>query len=245
MSTAQRIGFGKKVRIDWLLLALRLQANARDFAIARDELEELIALTNPGKVAIAKIMSNVRQVIFEPAPEVRQFAENGVKLFQERGEGSALPVIWGLTITSYSFFGTCAETVGRLLKLHDEFTAAEMIRRLKEKTGDRAFVARVGRYNLSSQLDWGVVTYDGKSKRYGRGKAAKISDPAMLGWLLEAVLRASNKTAMNQSQVLSSNLLFPFTITPMPMAQLAVANPRLQVIRESLNEELLAIEAWA
>ena len=242
MSTAQRIGFGKKVRIDWLLLALRLRANAQDFTVARGELEELIAATNPGKVAIAKIMSNVRQVVFEPAPEVRQFADNGVKLFQERGEIAALPVIWGLTITSYSFFGTCAETIGRLLKLHDEFTAAEMVRRLKEKTGDRAFVARVGRYNLSSQLDWGLVTYNAKSKRYGRGKAAKVSDPAMLGWLLEAVLRASNKTAMNQSQLLSSNLLSPFTITPMPMAQLAAANPRLQVIRESLNEELLAIE---
>ena len=241
MSTNQRIGFGKKVRWIWLLLAVRLRAKEVIFDDAREELEHLIAETNAGKVAISKTMSVLRQVVFLPTPECRLFSEQGMELFRRRGAAVALPVIWGLSISGYSFFGSCADTVGRLLRLHGEFTAAEMQRRLTEREGDRAFVIRIARYNLSSMLDWGLLDYDAGSKRYRRGKLTMAHDAEILGWLAEGILLASGRSSMPQAQLFASNLLFPFDIKPIALAQLAGANPRLQVIRQSLNEEIVGL----
>jgi hypothetical protein len=177
VSTNQRIGFGKKIRWDWFLLALRLRAKEVSFEDAREELEHLIAQTNAGKVAIAKSMSVLRQAIFLPAPSCKNFSDAGFDLFRRYGDSVALPVIWGLSISGYSFFASCADTVGRLLKLHAEFTAAEMQRRLTEREGDRAFVIRIARFNLSSMLDWGLLEYDAGAKRYQRGKVRRKTEP--------------------------------------------------------------------
>lgn len=241
MSSNQRIGFGKKVRWEWLLLALRLRAKGEPFDSARDELVQLIAETNPGKAAIAKILSNLRQVVFEPVASCEAFAEQGSGLFRQHGTSAAFPVLWGLSITSYSFFAQTGETIGRLLRLNTDFTAAEMVRRLAERAGDRAFVSRVARYNLSSMLDWQLLGYDERTKRYSRGRVTPLTYPEMISWLTEGVLLASGKSAMPQSQIFGSNLLFPFEIKPTPLAHLAVANPRLHVVRQNLTEELIAL----
>ncbi len=242
MSSNQRIGFGKKVRWEWLLLALRLRAKGEPFDAARDELVQLIAETNPGKTAIAKILSNLRQVVFEPVASCEAFAEHGTGLFRQRGASAAFPVLWGLSITSYSFFAQTGETIGRLLRLNADFTAAEMVRRLTERAGDRAFVSRVARYNLSSMLDWQLLGYDERTKRYSRGRVTRLADPEMISWLAEAVLLALGKSALPQSQVFASNLLFPFEMKPTPLAHLTAANRRLHVVRQSLSEELVALD---
>ncbi len=241
MSTNQRIGFGKKVRWDWLLLAVQLRAKAVSFDDAREELERLIAETNAGKVAITKTMSVLRQLVFLPTPGCRSFSEHGIELFRRRGVAVSVPIIWGLSISAYSFFASCAETVGRLLRLHGEFTAAEMLRRLTEREGDRAFVIRIARFNLSSMLDWGLLELDAGSKRYRRGKVTAAYEPEIMGWLAEGILLASDKTSMPQSQLFASNLLFPFDTKPIAAARLMAVNPRLQVTRLSLNEETIAL----
>ena len=240
MSTTQRIGFGKKIRLVWLTDALRLRANERDFDQARKELEPIIAATNPGKVAISKVMSNVRQVVFQPVAANIAHSEHGIRLIQEN-DRHAFCVAWGLSIASYSFVAATAETIGRLLKLQNHFTAAEMSRRLTERLGERGFVNRVARYNLSSFLDWDVVNCDAKKKLYSRGKSEKIKDAVLLSWLVEAVLLASGQSGMPFSQALSSLMLFPFEFDPVAATVLANLNPRLQLIRQSLNEEYLTL----
>ena len=50
------------------------------------------------------------------------------------------------------------------------------------------------------------------------------------------------QTAMPQSQLFASNLLFPFDTKPIAVTQLTAANPRLQVIRQSLSEEIVALQ---
>jgi hypothetical protein len=240
MSTTQRIGFGKKVRLVWLTEALKLRAGGCDFDHARAELEPLIATTNPGKEAISKIMSNVRQVVFQPVAANIAHSEEGIRLIRQ-SDKHAFCVAWGLSIASYSFVAATAETIGRLLKLQNHFTAADMSRRLTERLGERGFVNRVARYNLSSFLDWGVVNCDVKMKVYSRGKSEKVKDGVLLSWLIEAVLCASGQSGMPFSQALSSLILFPFEFDPVGAAVLANLNPRLQVDRQSLNEEYLSL----
>ena len=46
---------------------------------------------------------------------------------------------------------------------------------------------------------------------------------------------------MPQSQLFASNLFFPFDSKPIPVIQLTTANARLQVIRQSMTEEIIAL----
>jgi hypothetical protein len=240
MSATQRIGFGKKIRLVWLTEALKLRAGGSNFDHARTELEPLIATTNPGKDAVRKVMSNLRQVVFHPVAANIAHSEHGIQLIREN-DRNAFCVAWGLSIASYSFVATTAETIGRLLKLQHQFTAADISRRLKERLGERGFVNRVARYNLSSFLDWGVVNCEPGKKFYTRGRVVKMNDAAVLPWLIEAVLLASGQKGMPFSQALSSLMLFPFEFDPVAAVALANKNPRLQLIRQSLNEEYLAL----
>ena len=242
MSTTQRIGFGKKIRLDWLALALRLRASGADFGTARAPLTDLIAETNKGKVAITKALSNVRQVVFAPAEENEAFTAAALALYREHGERHALELVWGLSLVSYSFFALCAETTGRLLRLNETFSATELARRLAEKTGDRGFVARVGRYNLSSMLDWGVLELDPNEKAYRSAATKTVKREDLAAWLFEGVLLASRKSAQPVLHLYRSPLLFPFEIPPLLSARLAGANSRLYLSRQSLNEELLSLE---
>lgn len=242
MGTTQRIGFGKKIRFDWLALALRLRASGADFEAAREPLSDLIAETNKGKVAITKALSNVRQVVFAPTEENEAFTAAAIELYREHGESYALELAWGLSLVSYSFFALCAETTGRLLRLNDSFTAAELVRRVTEKAGDRGFVDRVARYNLSSILDWGVLNVAANNKRYRSTKLRKIRAGEIAAWLLEAILLCSRKSALPVQQLASSPTIFPFELPVLPTAALAALNPRLVVARQSLNEELLSVK---
>jgi hypothetical protein len=241
MSTTQRIGFGKKIRLDWLALALRLRASGADFEAAKAPLSDLIAETNKGKVAITKALSNVRQVVFAPTEENEAFTTAALELYPEHGERYSLELVWGLSLVSYSFFALCAETTGRLLRLNESFTAAELVRRLTEKAGDRGFVDRVGRYNLSSILDWGVLKLDGHKKEYARGAARKVTQGDLAAWLLEAALKVSQKSALPTQQLTANQALFPFTLPILPTTSLPSLNPRLMVTRLSLNEELVGL----
>jgi len=240
MSTTQRIGFGKKVRIAWLTEALKLRAAGSNFGQARTELEPLIADTNPGKDAIRKVMTNIRQVVFQPVERNTEHSKAGIHFVSENDQ-TAFCVAWGLSIASYSFLAASAETVGRLLKLQTHFTMAEMSRRLTERMGERGFVNRVARYNLSSFLDWGIVNCDAKSKLYSRGKREKIKDAVLLSWLTESVLLASGQNGMPFSQALSNLMLFPFEFEPVAAAVVVSLNPRIQLTRQSLNEEYLSL----
>lgn len=240
MSATERIGFGKKIRMVWLTEALRLRASGSDFNSARTELEPLIATTNPGKEAVRKVMANIRQVVFQPVVANIAHSEHGNRLIQE-SDRNAFCVAWGLSIASYSFVATTAETIGRLLKLQHQFTASDMTRRLTERLGERGFVNRVARYNLSSFLDWGVLSSDPTKKVYLQGNREKIRDDALLAWLVEAVLLSSRQSNTLFSHTLSSPVLFPFEFEPVSASVVAGLNPRLQLIRQNLNEECLVL----
>ncbi len=241
MSETNRIGFGKKIRGKWLLAAIRLRSEGIPFETARGKIETLVSVTNPGQEAIRKAISNIRQVVFEPAPANAAHSADGIALFKRLGDRSGLSIAWGLSITSYSFVAATAETIGRLLKLQKEFTAADMSRRLTEKLGERGFVQRVARYNLSSFLDWGIVGCNPGAKTYTPGSLIKVESEELLAWLVEAVLIASGQAGMPFNHAVSSPLLFPFSFEPAAAVVIASKNPRLHVSRESLAEEYIGL----
>jgi hypothetical protein len=71
-----------------------------------------------------------------------------------------------------------------LLKLQDEAHRTDMQRRLRKRHGDRDFVSRITRYDVSSFLDWGVIADAKKAGAYFADKIISPGTPSNWpGWL--------------------------------------------------------------
>ena len=74
-----------------------------------------------------------------------------------------------MTISAYPFVGSVAEAVGRLLKVQGVARIRDIRRRVNEKFGDREFVQRIVRYDISSFLDWGALLENTVKGQYVAG----------------------------------------------------------------------------
>lgn len=130
------------------------------------------------------------------APSLTDFRDRGLELLATVENQDRIAVHWGMSIAAYPFVASVAEVVGRLLRLQDQVSTAQMQRRIREVYGERETVARSARYVLRAFVDWGVVL---ESKDLGVYLAARqqITANHCLGiWLAEALLRAGRNGAL-------------------------------------------------
>jgi len=131
--------------------------------------------------------------------------------------------------------------LGRLLKLQHEAHRVDVQRRLREQYGDRDFVSRITRYDVSSFLDWGVIAETKKAGVYLPGKLIQPKTVEQLGWLGEAVLVSRGGTQMAFSQLCHHPVLFPISVETLNASVLRT-NARLRVARQGLNEDFVFLE---
>jgi hypothetical protein len=130
------------------------------------------------------------------------------------------------------------------MKLQKEAHIADVLRRVREQHGDRAFVKRITQYDISSFLDWGVVS---ETKQRGVYQLAKLIRPQngdQLAWLAEAVLISRNKSQIAFSELCTHPALFPIALDTLNISHLQ-DRPRLRVERQSLNQEFVFLEVPA
>jgi hypothetical protein len=146
-----------------------------------------------------------------------------------------------MAIAAYPFVGGVGEALGRLLKLQHEAHRTDVQRRLREQYGDRDFVSRITRYNVSSFLDWGIIAETKKAGVYLPGKQVQPKNAEQLAWLGEAALISRGANQMAFSKLCHHPVLFPISIETLN-ASILRANPRLKVARQGLNEECVCLE---
>jgi len=115
---------------------------------------------------------------------------------------------------------------------------------VREQHGDRGFVSRISRYNVSSFLDWGVIVPAKKGGVYLPGKQVHPRNADQLAWLAEAVLISRGEHPMPFPQLCHHPILFPVKLDTFNASVLR-ANPRLRVERQSLNEEYVFLDHHA
>ena len=140
------------------------------------------------------------------------------------------------------FVGSVAEALGRLLKLQHEAHRADIQRRLREHYGDRDFVSRIPRYDVSSFLDWGVFAEAKQGGVYLPCKQVKASNAGQLAWLAEAVLISREESQMALSKLCHHPILFPFALDAVNASVLR-SNLRLKVARQGLNDDFVLLES--
>jgi hypothetical protein len=235
------IGFNRKVRAVWLKETLRLAAAG----IPHDEIEQKvkaqIAEDNEGKETIRKVFVYLNRVWLRPPDYCIALRDEGFEIFRQHpDEKSSFLLNWGMCMAAYPFIAHVAEATGRLLRLQGEVQANQINVRIRERFGDRHFVYRSVRYNLSTFLEEGALREGSKKGIYVRGRSMKPRDARELSWLAEALLHAQDETDLPFQHLAVHGALFPFDLTDLSMATLK-SNPRLDVFRHGLNENLVGL----
>ena len=206
MKSLPIIGFDRYVPRHWLDTALAVAAGEIDRSAVVSLLENEIV----GVEARSKTMIILNRIWLTPHPTLTDFASTGVAICQASHDVDKRPFHWGMALASHPFFATVADTIGKLLKLHGEFTALQIKRRLKEQLGDRASILRATEAVLQTILEWGVIREaEGRKRTFLAGWQIAVKSASTALWLVEACLRASGRSLiLGESQ----NLLFPLQI---------------------------------
>jgi len=236
------IGFNRKVKADWLKETLQLTASG----IPKDEVESIlknkIAEVNPGKETIRKVFIYLNRVWIDPPDYCKGLRDNGIEIFIKKPNvDTAFILNWGMCIASYPFIGHVAEATGRLLRLQSEVQAVQVNQRIREKFGDRHFVHRSVRYNLSTFLDMGALKQGTKKGIYVKGNVYRPKSDIEISWLIEAVIHMQTNDNLPFTHLSQHGALFPFNINDFSANSLK-KNPRIEIFRHGLNEELVGIK---
>lgn len=239
MQSKTDIGFGKKVRAVWLDSSLAYAAAGQSFDEVKADLAKEIAANNPGPEAIRKVQAALKRVWFTPPDYCQALHTDALRLYRKHDSpATRLLLHWGMCIAAYPFIGSIAETMGRLMHLQKETRLADVERRIREQHGDRDFVSRITRYDVSSFLDWGVLAETKQNGVYQSVKPVRPHGGEQLAWLAEAVMISRDRTQIPFSELCNHHALFPFALETLNAATLQ-SNLRLRVERQSLNQEFV------
>ena len=243
MQSRNDIGFGKRIRGCWLDSSLELAARGVPFEECRGALAREIAADNSGPEAIRKIQTALRRVWFTPPDYARPLHGDALELFKRNhSEASRALLNWGMVVVAYPFIGDVAESLGRLLKLQGTARRADIERRIREQRGDREFIGRIVRYNISSFLDWQLIKEATRKGGYTLPKQITPPSPDHVRWLLEAVLTSRGVSQLAFGQLRTHPILFPFKLESVTSSVLQGAS-RVKIQRQGLNDEVVILEA--
>lgn len=201
-----------------------------------------VAAENSGVETIRKVLEHVRRIWFDVPEDCLALRTDALRLYRiDQSPDTVLLLIWGMAIAAYPFVGSVGETLGRLLRLQKEALRSDVQRRLREQFGDRDFVSRITRYNVSSFLDWNVIAETEDGGAYRTARKVNAEDEEQMAWLIEAVLISRNVQQMPLPQILHHPLLFPVRYDNINVT-IVRANRRLKSIRQGLNEDLVILE---
>ena len=162
MTEPGQIGFSQRIQLSWMeqTANLVLAGNSRDeITVSLHELlkEKLSVggVTRGGNRG--KAISILLKIWLTGCPKWPFIREKGLDLLRELPVRHHLVVHWGMTMAAYPFFGSVAESTGRLLQLQETVGAAQVQRRIRERYGERETVSRATRRILRVFLDWGIM----------------------------------------------------------------------------------------
>lgn len=231
------IGFDRFVDIEWCRGAFDVAADQSDIDVLRNQIATLL----PGAESQRKTLDILKRLSIKPFEHLSDFIGRGVSIYKTQGAAIVLPLVWGASISSYSFFGKTAETTGRLLSLQGDCSIKELQRRMAEQYGDRSGIERAVSRVLQSQASWQALTRDEATKRIFKREALCIVDDELTAWLIEAAVRYAGKP-ISVPSLQSLPVLFPFTLTR-PLAYVASNSANLMLRSEGPSNQFVALRS--
>lgn len=207
MKPLPNIGFDRFIPRSWLDLALDIAAGRRE----RSDLVALLEQDIVGVEARSKTSIILNRMWLSPHPSLQGYVAAGVAIYKADPDIDTMTLHWGMALRSHPFFASIAESIGRLLNLHGEFTSAQITRRLKEQYGDRASILRAEEAVLQTLVGWGVINVvDAKARLFSAGAIGTVRSAPVSLWLIESAIAAANRSVRMADK---HHWLFPWVLT--------------------------------
>ncbi len=206
------VGFDRKIKREWLDAVTDYAAQGPEVPQLRTFLHELLQEVHPGKTARGKTITVLMRIwacIPDEHVSIRQQAFELLKTIPARDR---IWLHWGMSALAYPLFRDTATAIGRLLKLQDEFTLAQVQRRLIDVWGERSTVKRALQRIVHSMVEWGTLA-EAKAPGHFNAitKLTTESKPLQL-WFLRASHVATGVAMLDSKQMLNLPSSFPFKL---------------------------------
>lgn len=242
----KEVGFSQRIRLEWFEKTAKLLAEGKAKKEIESELYNILSKQlhsdgNTKRGSREKAITILLKIWVSSPEHVQPLKEDAITYFRKLPFNDHIILHWGLSTAIYPFFGTMAETVGRLLKLQGSFTPAQVLRRIKEQYGERETVTRATKRVLRCFVDWGVLKDATKKGIYLPVTPHVITDKKLTAWLVEAILISGNSHSGLISVITQSPILFPFALEQFSQQDLT-NNKRLEFFHQGVNELVAAIK---
>lgn len=234
------IGFSQRIQLNWLEWAAQLaisgQTEEQIRAELHDRLRTIISVGGSDQGSNRAKAVNIMLKTWATVPDkLLAFRDEGLQLLQQLPQEKHLPIHWGMIAAAYPFFGTVADSVGRLALLQGSVAAAQVQRRVAEQYGERETVARATRRILRCFIDWGVL-FDIDDKGIYQAKPAQpLANDGLAIWLVEAAMITTGVKSTPFRTATQLPVLFPFILS----IGHVVENERLELVRQGLDHDVI------
>ena len=206
-SDRPQIGFDRFIQLDWAEAAFRMRAGISNL----QHLMDLVDASTPGAAARKKTRTVLNRLWLEPKNDLVDFANRAVGIYLDALATPIAALTWGMAITTYPFFASVAQIVGRLTALQGDCASAEVHRRMAEVYGEREGTRRMTNMVPQSQASWGTIDRIGNGKRLERKVKIDIEASAAASWLVEACLRYGGRP-LSIASLDTNPVIYPFNL---------------------------------
>jgi len=241
-----KVGIQRELHIEWFDQAARLHLMGFNKQLARleiyDYLDSAPGFDFPPSLQTKKYVANTLiKSWIAPDKEIVSLRNEASQLFQEPSV-RRLPLHWCLLGAAYPFWFAVAAIMGRLLKLQDQVTQAQVVTRLKESYGDRQTISRRARYVIRSFVAWGILKDSETKGCYEKADPVSITDVNLAILTFDAALLAIPEAKAALGLLQNNPAFFPFQIPVMTGDFIAQRSNRIEVVRYGLDDELLKLK---
>lgn len=243
------IGIKQVVRLEWYDYALEMLLSGFPPKEIRGQLDEFIrerlqsgGYGERGEQTYTKAVTQIMHCWVLPDRDILALRDSALAYVRENRNRNRLALHWAMTIAAYPFWHKVAVQVGRLLNLQDIITQSQVRLRCFEAMGERSTVERSARRVIRSYVAWGVMKDFDTKGCYEKAIPIAISDHDITAFLMEAELHASPEGKAPINMLLNNPAFFPFQLPLITGDSLTRLNPRLEVVRYGLDDELLKLK---
>ncbi len=233
---AARIAYDRFIKVPWLEQAAAYAEQGLGISEISQGLENFLEGQIQGKNSRRKTRTVLTGVWVNLPEEMTGFRNQGLKLLKTLKEPERLAVHWGMSAAAYPFFAFAARQIGRLHKLQNEITSAQVKRRIAEHYGDIESVHRAAARLMQSLCSWEVLVPKTKGS-YTAASPIPLRNPLLLPWIAEATFYARSSPGLSLRQISTDPLWFPFSfsVDSKDIAQY----PSLTLFRQGLDEDFV------
>ncbi|MEZ5277092.1 MAG: hypothetical protein R3F07_11980 [Opitutaceae bacterium] len=245
MAAAQPVGFSQRIQLPWLEFTAQLTLAGKTHKEANKALQEHLS----DKLSVGhqvqrgnreKAITILLKIWHTPPADLITLRDDGLEMLQRLPSAQHFALHWGMSMAVYPFFGSVAGVVGKLLRLQDQITTAQVQRRIREQLGERETVARAARRIYRMFIDWKILIETTRKGVYKRPTSIGLPTTYLTGWLYECLIRSNGGGWTPKNSLPGHPSLFPFRLNSSPREALQ-GRTRLESITQGLDEELIHV----